>query len=88
MAKQSSSTIEFQLKAVRMECCAILPARGGSKGIPGKNALLLAGKPLIAHAIEQARLARSVPRIVVPPDVPAIAALVDCVVRGQAERAS
>lgn len=34
--------------------CTIL-ARGGSKGVPGKNVRLLAGKPLIAHSIEQAR---------------------------------
>lgn len=33
----------------------IIPARGGSKGIPGKNIKLLAGKPLIAYAIEAAR---------------------------------
>lgn len=31
---------------------AIIPARGGSKGIPHKNIKLLAGKPLIAHTIE------------------------------------
>ena len=30
-------------------------ARGGSKGVPGKNSRLIAGKPLIAHTIEQAR---------------------------------
>lgn len=30
-------------------------ARGGSKGLPGKNIKLLAGKPLIAYAIETAR---------------------------------
>ncbi|PWF48932.1 acylneuraminate cytidylyltransferase family protein [Massilia glaciei] len=30
-------------------------ARGGSKGVPGKNMRLLAGKPLLAHSIEQAR---------------------------------
>ncbi|MEQ9518306.1 MAG: acylneuraminate cytidylyltransferase family protein [Parvibaculum sp.] len=34
--------------------CTIL-ARGGSKGVPGKNVRLLAGKPLIAHSVEQAR---------------------------------
>lgn len=32
----------------------IIPARGGSKGIPGKNINLLAGKPLIAHSIHSA----------------------------------
>jgi CMP-N-acetylneuraminic acid synthetase len=33
---------------------AIIPARGGSKGIPRKNIRLLAGKPLIAYSIEAA----------------------------------
>ena len=33
-------------------CVAIIPARGGSKGIPGKNTLLVAGKPLLAWSIE------------------------------------
>lgn len=33
---------------------AIIPARGGSKRLPGKNLLDLAGKPLIAHTIEAA----------------------------------
>jgi YrbI family 3-deoxy-D-manno-octulosonate 8-phosphate phosphatase len=51
-----------------MECLAIIPARGGSKGIPRKNILPLAGKPLIAYNIEQARLARSVNRVVVSTD--------------------
>ncbi|MFW6046678.1 MAG: cytidylyltransferase domain-containing protein [Candidatus Woesearchaeota archaeon] len=32
---------------------AVIPARGGSKGIPGKNIKLLAGKPLIAWTIEE-----------------------------------
>jgi len=36
------------------DCVAIIPARGGSKGIPGKNTLLVAGKPLIAWSIEHA----------------------------------
>ncbi len=31
---------------------AVVPARGGSKGIPGKNLRMLGGKPLLAHAIE------------------------------------
>ena len=34
---------------------AIIPARGGSKGIPRKNVRLFAGKPLIAYTIEQAQ---------------------------------
>ena len=31
---------------------ALIPARGGSKGVPRKNIRLLAGKPLIAYAIQ------------------------------------
>ena len=33
----------------------LIPARGGSKGIPGKNIRTLLGKPLICHSIDQAR---------------------------------
>jgi len=44
---------------------AIIPARGGSKGIPRKNIALLGGKPLIAYTIEAALRARNVSRIVV-----------------------
>jgi N-acylneuraminate cytidylyltransferase len=54
---------------------AIVPARGGSKGIPGKNLLALAGKPLIAYTIEQALAAPSVTRVVVSTDSEAIAAV-------------
>ena len=35
---------------------AIIPARGGSKGIPGKNIIDVAGRPLIAYSIEVAKL--------------------------------
>jgi CMP-N,N'-diacetyllegionaminic acid synthase len=37
-----------------MEILYIIPARGGSKGLPGKNIRLLGSKPLIAYAIEAA----------------------------------
>ena len=37
-----------------MGSLAIIPARSGSKGLPDKNILLLAGKPLMAHSIEAA----------------------------------
>lgn len=47
---------------------AIIPARGGSKGIPRKNVLPLGGKPLIAHTIDAARAARNVTRVVVSTD--------------------
>jgi CMP-N-acetylneuraminic acid synthetase len=47
---------------------AVIPARGGSKGIPRKNLAPLAGRPLIAYTIEAARQARSVDRVLVSTD--------------------
>lgn len=38
-----------------MRALFLIPARGGSKGVPGKNIKMLAGKPLIAYAIDAAR---------------------------------
>lgn len=47
------------------ETLAIIPARGGSKGIPRKNLAILGGKPLIAYSIESARRCPGVTRVVV-----------------------
>ena len=47
---------------------AIIPARGGSKGLPGKNIRELEGKPLIAYTIEAALNAKVVDRVVVTTD--------------------
>jgi len=47
---------------------AIIPARGGSKGLPGKNIILLGGKPLIAHSIETAKKSKLVERVIVTTD--------------------
>lgn len=44
---------------------AIIPARGGSKGVPRKNVKLLAGKPLIAHTIEAALKSKHIERVIV-----------------------
>jgi CMP-N-acetylneuraminic acid synthetase len=44
---------------------SIIPARGGSKGLPRKNIALLRGKPLIAYSIESALGSRLVERVVV-----------------------
>lgn len=43
----------------------VIPARGGSKGLPGKNIMALLGKPLIAYTIEQARNSKYIDRVVV-----------------------
>lgn len=55
------------------EILAIIPARGGSKGLPGKNILPLAGKPLLAYAIDSARRCPLMTRVIVSTDSPAIA---------------
>lgn len=47
---------------------AVIPARGGSKGIPGKNIIPVAGKPLIAYTIEAALKAESIERVFVSTD--------------------
>ena len=44
---------------------AVIPARGGSKGLPGKNIRPLAGLPLIAHSLECARRSKRIARVVV-----------------------
>ena len=54
---------------------ATICARGGSKGLPGKNLRPLAGRPLIVHAIEQARACPALQGIYVSTDDPAIAAV-------------
>jgi CMP-N,N'-diacetyllegionaminic acid synthase len=43
----------------------IIPARGGSKGVPRKNIKPLAGKPLIAYTIEQSRQSKYIDRTIV-----------------------
>ena len=56
-----------------MKVLAVIPARGGSKGIPRKNIRPLAGKPLLAYNIEAAHASRSIQRVVVSTDDPEIA---------------
>ena len=43
----------------------VIPARGGSKGIPRKNLKMIAGKPLIVWSIEAARRSKRLDRFVV-----------------------
>ena len=47
---------------------AFIPARGGSKGVPGKNIKEICGKPLIAWTIEAALKADSIDRVIVTTD--------------------
>ena len=47
---------------------AVIPARGGSKGLPGKNIRSFAGLPLIAHSILLAKMCREIDRLIVTTD--------------------
>ena len=47
-----------------MRVLAIIPARGGSKGVPGKNIKLLGGKPLLQYTVERANESHLLTRIV------------------------
>jgi len=51
-----------------LKVLALIPARGGSKGIPQKNIIPLAGKPLIAWTIEAAKRSRYIDRLVLSSD--------------------
>lgn len=58
-----------------MKLLAIIPARGGSKGIPRKNIKMLAGKPLIAWTIEVASQVDLIDRLIVSTEDEEIASL-------------
>ncbi|MGW3008529.1 cytidylyltransferase domain-containing protein [Streptomyces sp. NPDC001219] len=53
---------------------AVIPARGGSKGVPAKNLAAVGGVPLVARAIRECRAARLVTDVVVSTDDAGIAA--------------
>jgi N-acylneuraminate cytidylyltransferase len=62
--------------AIRMNkprTIAFIFARGGSKGLPGKNLKALAAKPLIAHAIDIAKSIKEIETVIVSTDTPQIA---------------
>lgn len=58
--KRKVTTVKHQKKII-----AIIPARGGSKRLPGKNIKKLLGKPLIAWTIEAAQKSKYLERIIV-----------------------
>ena len=59
--------------SARHKILGLILARGGSRGVPGKNIAMIAGKPLIAHAIEAAQASKRLDRLVVSTDDPRIA---------------
>jgi N-acylneuraminate cytidylyltransferase len=57
---------------MRFKILGLITARGGSKGIPGKNIKLLGGKPLIAYTIEAAQQSGVFDRLILSSDDPRI----------------
>lgn len=51
-----------------MNLLCIIPARGGSKGLPGKNIKIFNGQPLIAHSIIEAKKSKYIDKVVVSTD--------------------
>jgi len=54
-------------------CLAVVPCRGGSKGLPGKNIRPLLGRPLLVHSLACARLVPRIARTIVSTDSETIA---------------
>lgn len=62
-----------------LRCIAFIFARGGSRGVPGKNVKELAGRPLIAHSIMTAHACHRLETVIVSTDDPRIAEVAhDC----------
>lgn len=57
-----------------MNTVAIIPARGGSKGVPGKNLRPVGGVPLVVRAVESALASEHIDRVIVSTDDAEIAA--------------
>ena len=55
-------------QTLKSSCYAVIPARSGSKGIPGKNIKLLNGKPLINYTIEKLFAAGCFEKVIVSSD--------------------
>jgi len=60
-----------------MSVVAVIPARGGSKGVPGKNLRPVGGIPLVTRAVASARSSRFIDRVIVSTDDPFITAVAD-----------
>jgi len=58
-----------------MTAIAFIFARGGSKGLPGKNIRLFGGRPLIAWSIQHAQAVKRISRVIVSTDFQEIAAV-------------
>lgn len=65
----------IEQKQSQPDVLAIIPARGGSKGLPRKNTLMLGDRPLMAWSVSVALAARNITRVVVSTDDEEIAAI-------------
>jgi CMP-N,N'-diacetyllegionaminic acid synthase len=57
-----------ELSAESLRVLGVVPARGGSKGLPGKNTTLIGGKPLLLWSIEHGLDSRTIDRVVCTTD--------------------
>ncbi len=64
---------EHPSPSAKISVLGIIPARGGSKGLPGKNIASLGGIPLIAHTILAARQSKALTDVIVSTDSESIA---------------
>ncbi|WP_423818446.1 acylneuraminate cytidylyltransferase family protein [Salinimicrobium sp. TIG7-5_MAKvit] len=60
-----------------MKILGLIPARGGSKGIPGKNIKSLGGKPLLQYALESAKNSELLSKVILSSDDPKIIAVAE-----------
>ena len=58
-----------------MKIIGIIPARGGSKGVPGKNIKSLAGKPLLGYTAERALASNLLSKVILTTEDEGIAAV-------------
>ncbi len=65
---QACGTVSRRRYATNMATFALIPARGGSKGIPRKNLQLVGGRPLVVHSIAHARACAAIDRVFVSTD--------------------
>ena len=66
------NTLSNDLMYKHQRILAVIPARGGSKGIPRKNIRMLSGKPLIAYSIQTALNSKYVDDVILSSDDPEI----------------
>lgn len=67
---QDGAVDEFNMKEAQSHVLAVILARAGSKGLPSKNVLPIAGRPMIAYTLAEAKAARRIDDVCVTTDLP------------------